>query len=142
MIVPSRSLREDGVLRRRGDEREPGHLQPRLLRLGGVAGGGEHGLQLAALVAVDGGVVLDVGERAGDVAKHERIVAEKTLLEDPLVGRPRLLGLAEAVREVVPISWSRGMPVASSVAALTSVILPCGSVLTSGLRLISMRLRA
>jgi len=87
-------------LRGRGDDGEPGHLQPRLLRLARVAGGGEHGPQLAALVAVDGGVVGDLGERTGDVAQHQWVGAEKTLLEDPLVGRPRLLGFSEAVREV------------------------------------------
>src|SRR5450756_109131 len=81
-------------------KRQPGQLHPRLRRLGDVAGSGEHALQLSGLVAMDGRVVLDVHQRAGDVAEHERIVADETLFEDPLVPRPRLVGLGEVVREV------------------------------------------
>ena len=92
--------REDGVVRGGGNQRDAGHLAAHLLRLGGVAGGGEHGTQLAAGVAVDGGIVLDLGQRTGDVAQHQRSVAEQSFLEDPPVGRPRLLRFAEAVREV------------------------------------------
>ena len=97
---PIEVSREGGVVRRRGDDREPGHLPPGFECLGGIAAGSEHGLQLAVAIAVNGGVVLHVGERAGDVAQHERTIADQALLQDSLMGRACFLGFCEADREV------------------------------------------
>src|SRR6185312_10578309 len=77
-----------------------GDLRLRLLLGGDVTRGGEHADDLAALVAVDRGVVEHVGEAADAVADGEGIIGHHPLREHLTVAFLRLFGLGEVVREV------------------------------------------
>ena len=76
------------------------------------------------------------------MAQLQRIIAHEAFAEDLLVAGARLVRLGEIVGEIRPDQLlARAQPVATSVAALTSVILPSGLMVTSGSRLASSRLR-
>src|SRR5664280_809546 len=69
---------------------------------GHVAGGGEHGEYVAAGVAIDRGVVQDLGEGPVLVAHGQRVVHGHPLAEHQLVDPVGLRGLGEVVGEVGP----------------------------------------
>jgi len=74
---------------------EAADLRLGTLALGDVPGRGEHAGHLAALVAIDGGAVEHVGDRAGGVANGERVVADGSLIKRLPIAGVRVVWLRE-----------------------------------------------
>src|SRR5665811_819981 len=72
------------------------------LLFGDLAGGGENAEDVSACVAVDRGVVQNVGQGAVPVAQGERVVGDRPLRENLLVALVSLVGVGEVTGEVGP----------------------------------------
>ena len=112
------------------------------LFLGGdVASGCEDTQNVARRVLVHGGVVQDVRQRSVDMPDRQGEVGDEAVCGYPPIPLASLSRCGEVVGEVGADELSRSMPVTRAVAALTSVILPSGLMVTSGSRVASSRLR-